>query len=114
MHVKYIVYYTDSSPIPFVDIWKTNGDLLHLMYAAMHNIDSQNISSCGDLVFNFFKNRWDLQHWQVDGAPFDGKLKKRDKALVQKKIYQTEFLKDDNLRRQCRKLSLFRRIFQYN
>ena len=112
MHVKYIVYYKDNNPLPFVDIWKTEGDMIHPSYAALHDIKTPNISSFGDLFFNFSKNRWDLTHWQING--FDLKSKKRDKTLVQKKIHQTEFLEDEKLRQQCRKLSFFRRIFQYN
>ena len=112
MHVKYIVYYRDNFKTPFVDIWKTEGSEIHSVYAASHYIRANKISSYGDLFFNFSKNRWDLNHWQLDG--FDYKTKKRDKALVQKKIHETEFLKDKTLRNQCKKISLFRRIFQHD
>lgn len=111
MHVKYIVYYRENNPLPSVDIWKTEGDMIHSTYATLHGIIPQNISSCGDLFFNSSKKRWDLEHWQLD---FGSKLKRRDKALVQKAIYQTAFLKDEKLHKQCLKLSLFRRIFQNN
>jgi len=111
VHVKYIVYYRDDNTLPSVDIWKTEGDMIHPSYAALHDISTANISSFGDLFFNFSENRWDLNHWQMDG--FDYESKKRDKALVQKEIYQTEFLKDKKLRIQCKKISLFRRIFQH-
>lgn len=112
MHVRYIVYYRGNNRLPSVDIWTTKGDMIHSTYAAFHDIRPQSLSSCGDLLFNFSKNRWELDHWQMDG--FDYKSKKRDKALVQKKIHETEFLKDETLRNQCRKVSFFRRIFQHD
>ncbi len=112
MHVKYIVYYRNGIRMPFVDIWTTNGDMLHSIYAAHHDIPACDISSSGDLFYNFSKKRWDLNHLQWD--LFDYKGKKRDKALVQKKIHETEFLKDEKLKQQCRKLPLFKRIFQNN
>ena len=113
MQVKYIVYYKNNNPTPFVDIWKTTGEELHPTYAANHDIKVQNISSCGNLFFNFSKKRWDLEHWQMDFSPFNRKRRKRDKALVQKKIHETKFLADEKLRKQCQKISLLRRIFLF-
>ena len=111
MHVKYIVYYVQNQKLPCVDIWKTKGDMIHPIYAENHGIRPQNISSLGDLFFHKFRKKWILDHWQMDGA-MSFKLKRRDKALVQKKIHETHFLKDENLQNQCQKISLFRRIFQ--
>ena len=115
MQVKYIVYYVKNTELPRVDIWQTSGDILHPVYAVNHDISTKNISSMGDLFFNPRKKRWELEHWQMDDEiSLRIKLRKRDKALVQKKIHETDFLNDKQVQNQCQKLSLFRRIFQHN
>ena len=109
MQVKYIVYYQENHPLPRVDIWKTNGDLIHSVYAKNHNIVPQNISSQGYLYFNPFLKRWSLEHYQMDDSVpaktlweyiKKSRIKKKDRLLVRRKIYQTDFLNDPQLKRQ--------------
>ncbi len=123
MHVKYIVYSIKPDEMPCVDIWKTKGDLLHPVYAAEHEISVSSISSMGDLYFNPLKKRWELDHYPMtDGLPALSfseirnrrQIIKRDKALVQKKIHESAFLNDENLQKQCQKLSLIKRFFQHD
>ena len=104
-----------------VDIWKTTGDLIHSAYIADHNIRVQDVSSVGDLFFNPKKKKWELDHWQIADALLSisqiiehQKLKIRDKILVRRKIHQSDFLKDEQLQKQCQKVPLFRKIFQYD
>ena len=54
MQVKYSVYYKDNNPTPFVDIWKTTGELIHPVYEQEHHILPQNISSRGYIYFDPF------------------------------------------------------------
>lgn len=109
MQVKYIVYHQENHPIPKVDIWKTRGDVLHFVYAREHDITPQQISSQGYLYFNPFLKRWSLEHYQMDdGIPArtlceyikKRQLEKKDRLLVRRKIYQTDFLKDPQLRKE--------------
>ena len=109
MQVKYSVYYKDNNPTPFVDIWKTKGDLIHSVYELEHHILPQNVSSRGYIYFNPFFKRWSLEHYQMDdGIPArtvwelikQKRMEKRDRLLIRKKIYQTDFLNDSQLKKQ--------------
>ena len=109
MQVKYIVHYQENNPVPQVDIWKTDGEIVHFAYAKRHHITRQSISSQGYLYFNPILKRWSLEHYQMDdGVPaqnlkewFEKKrIEKRDRLLVRKKIYQTDFLNDPQLRKE--------------
>ena len=109
MQVKYIVHYQENNPIPQVDIWKTEGEMVHFAYAKAHHIMPQSISSQGYLYFNPFLKRWSLEHYQMDdGIPArtlweyikKSRLEKKDRLLVRRKIYQTDFLKDPNLKKE--------------
>ncbi len=108
MQVKYSVYYKDNNPTPFVDIWKTKGDLIHSVYEREHHILPQKVSSRGYIYFNPLLNRWALEHYQMDdGIPArtlweyikKSRLEKKDRLLVRRKIYQTDFLNDAQLKK---------------
>jgi len=107
MQVKYIVYFQKGNPIPKVDIWKTTGEIIHSVYAQKNNIKTQDISSQGYLYFNPFFRKWSLEHYQMDdGVPAGTfgewlqkrRTEKRDRLLVRKKIHQTDFLNDSELK----------------
>lgn len=100
MHVKYIVYYLEDQSIPIVDIWATEGEMTHVLYAKTHNIKSQNISSEGYLNFDPKERQWKLEHYQMENEQkpsFTELVQRRhqeirDRLLVSKKIRQTPFL----------------------
>ena len=107
MQLKYIVYYTNTAKLPQVDIWKTTGEMIHFVYREKHNINSQDVSSQGYVYFNPFFKKWFLEHYQMDdGIPArtlgewiqKKRIEKRDRLLVRKKLYQTDFLNDIQLR----------------
>ncbi|MGN0919443.1 MAG: hypothetical protein ACI4OR_01605 [Alphaproteobacteria bacterium] len=107
MQVKYIVYYKKNNPVPQVDIWKTTGERLHSVYVHEMGISPKDISSEGYLYFNPFLKKWALEHYQMDdGIPAKTlkewakkrRVEKRDRLLVRRQIYQTDFLKDPSLK----------------
>ncbi len=109
MQVKYIVYCTKNDDIPKVDIWKTTGKITHSEYAQRHNIKPQDISSQGYAYFNPFFKKWFLEHYQMDdGVPARtlGELiqkkciEKKERLYVRKKLYQTDFFNDAQLRKE--------------
>ena len=123
MQIKYIVYYQENNPVPKVAIWQTTGDIIHPVYINEHNIKLTDVSSMGELFFNAQKKCWEPEHFSMtDGLPALSfaesrkrrQITKRDKALVQKKIYETDFLNGKELQYQCQKLSFLQRIFQHD
>ena len=109
MQLKYIVYYTNTTKLPQVDIWKTTGELIHPEYTQKHNIKPQDISSQGYVYFNPLFKKWFLEHYQMDdGVPAKTlgeliqkkRIEKRDRLLVRKKLYQTDFFNDVQLRKE--------------
>ena len=104
MQVKYIVYHRRGEKLPKVDIWKTDGDILHHQYRAEHNIQPDETLSVGYLNFNPRKKTWELEHYPLQNSPssileaiYQAKINKRDKILVQRQIYRCDFLKDPEL-----------------
>ena len=109
MQVKYIVYNKEGQQEPIIDIWQTTGEIIHPVYATMHQIRPQDISSQGYLYFNPLTKRWALEHYQMDdGIPARNlkewlqkrRLEKRDRLLIRRKIYQTSFLNDPRLKKE--------------
>ena len=104
MYVKYIVYHRQGEDFPKVDIWKTDGEILHHQYRHDHNIRPAEVSSLGYLNFNPIKKTWELEHYplcepasSLSQAFRQAKINKRDKLLVKKQIHQTNFLNDPEL-----------------
>jgi hypothetical protein len=110
MQVKYIVYQRKSDKTPQVDIWKTNGEMLHHIYRHEHNIAPNEVSSVGYLIFNPKKEIWELEHYPLYESPSSimeaisqMRKNKRDKILIQKQIHRCDFLKDSELQMACYK-----------
>lgn len=104
MQVKYIVYQIPGEKTPRVGIWKTDGDILHHVYAREHGIKPNTFSSMGYLNFNPKKKGWEIEHYSLQEPPRSlleifrqKKIEKRDKILVRKQIYKTDFLNDPEL-----------------
>lgn len=104
MEVKYIVYQRKSDKTPKVDIWQTDGQMLHHIYRHEHNIAPYEVSSVGYLNFNPQKQMWELEHYPLCETPTSiveaichMRKNQRDKILVRKQIHQTDFLNDPNL-----------------
>ena len=109
MQVKYIVYYSEGQKFPNTALWKTTGEMIHSVYREKHNIRPQDISSQGYAYFNPFFKKWFLEHYQMDdGVPAKTlgeliqkkRIEKRDRLLVRKKLYQTDFFNDAQLRKE--------------
>ncbi len=69
MEVKYIVYQRKSDKTPKVDIWQTDGQILHHIYRREHNIAPNEVSSAGYLDFNPQKQMWELEHYPLCAPP---------------------------------------------